>query len=249
MPSGHPPNRSAVHPVHTAAIVTRGSAPHGTFSIPEDGLHISDNEEKSFLAKFQASARIRSENEISAKTSDIAAIPRNEMQQSLRFGNEQCDRNAMNGDVEEIQVQLVADKGEVNCFSDKIPAPVIENSFRQDTVPEEQPVQLPNPVPAVKKHFQDEKAERTGASTVEAFEERKGTDHLPLNGKSGQAEKTVRSAAERDNAIMAENRTSYPILRFCSGISLLDQHALDILVSYFLSSTFLVCVWFGPFAD
>lgn len=236
MPPAHPRSPAATAPVPTSAVVTLGSAPRGTFSIPEDGLHVSEG--KSFLARFQAGTRIRA-----AKPAAPHQQPNDDLKSEFpkpdfpELGEKQQGESPVKG-VEQI-VEVGTDqkqdetKGEGVVNGD--PGPETGNELKTDVKLEEQHEQEERLDPEPEHYGPEVDPAMHEEMPSEAIREQLEIDSKVSKYEADEAEDTLINEVNNDNAISPENRTSYPVLRFCSGVALLDQHALDTLVSFLAS--------------
>lgn len=252
MPPAQPRTRAADAPIPTSSLVTRGSAPRGTFSIPAAGLRIPDS--KSFLARFQARTSLR--NEVPSLPEPESALPaelldagRHEEQEG-QVNGEHPNRHA-NGDASGGNARLLDAPGENGVApDDPDPNPKLESEPRPEVQPGlEQGGEL-NSEPRsdarldVEQHGDDEAdvsnmeqnheqpPEQKKAALLDEVESNSLAPSKSPEDEADEVEDTLINVVDDEDSLLYEGRPSYPVLRFCAAGALLDQHALDSLVSY-----------------
>lgn len=211
--------------VPTSPIIRRGSAPKGTFQIPDEGLRISHAD--SFLSRFWKS---RSASKPTAERgSDTSATPVTENANSSRSSSDR-HLHAKSADAEEIAASVT----KLNISSNSTPADDSSRRAANGTRAQE------NAHASKVYKSEPSKAQKEVTSTVtESFSAPiavPSVQQKTAEQEADEVEDTLINVISDTDSLLYDGRPSYPTLRFCAAKGLLDQQALEHLVSIILIS-------------
>lgn len=175
--------------VPTSRIVKRGAAPKGTFHIPDDGLHVA--EEQSFLSRFQ-----KNRSKL-FKAAGIKLTPFPSLPKSIPTQTEQ---------LEEAQDEITTQVSQINISSHKDENGIVSQNYDPD---EEN----------INGQEIDEEIEMRQKYAEEAAD---------------AAEDDLINVLSDEASLLQDNRSSFPILRFCAAKALLDQQSLEKMVRNYI---------------
>lgn len=211
-------------------IVMRGSAPQGTFRIPDDGLRLDSPH--SFLSRFQSSLRFglhpspapvlkttsETPNPLAPKpvTQSETASPSQNVHQPNCFADHQTP-NSLNTSFSEIPIQILPSPSRA--------LPSRQSSTHTITDASHIPLTKPN---------QPARPSLASNHTLPTY----SREDISAEQAADDVEDNLIQVNPDLQSLLYPSRVSFPILRFCSATALNAQTALDKLVS----STFLTMV-------
>lgn len=194
-------------------LVTRGSAPDGTFHIPDEGLQVP--QEDSFLFRFLAS-RSQKVEQPAGELEVVPARPTTPVDPGVDKITSAVARVIVTDDVDAkstSDIAHVVNARHTNGHTFKMEV----SSEKQESDNENAPDEItPNPV--VERKTEPVKLPSTSITAEQ---------------KADEVEDTLIKVAVDSDSLLSEVRASYPILRFCAAKGLLDQQALDKLVRFY----------------
>lgn len=213
-------------------LVTRGSAPSGTFCIPEEGLRVSLT--RSFLSRFQTVISPPVEPTIKKDLPDTSDINSNSNPtESILLPLEQTPSELENVSSNFLQLQLSTDD---EYHGNTNESPILQNDPEYSQLSQHQ----------FNKPLSNQSSTSLHDTTIEPEQPLLPPVHVEptepeyssaLEHAADEVEDTLINIVSDYDSLLHDSRPSYPILRFCAGTALIDVSALDNLVSFFYTYT------------
>lgn len=214
-----------------APIVVRGSAPHGTFQIPNDGLRLDSSD--SFLSRFKSAIRLRTYPTSLSVPAAKSNVDLDACVIASNSNNHSASRSSSR--LTETKVSVTPPpSSSPNASVDQVP---ITPQSPTDCAPSTH-ISVSNADVASPSHSHASQCSHQPDSPGDQFASDHFSNHISAEQAADEVEDTLIQVNPDGESLLNSNRHSYPILRFCSATGLLDQPLLDKVVSCSIFYTF-----------
>lgn len=209
------------------AVVVRGSAPQGTFQIPDNGLRFDSSD--SFLSRFKSAIRLHTypTTVSSNNNTDVPAKPSPDSSSSTSQTSTQS-----NTCLTETHVSTPHTASSPHTPPGSS-TPVSSTPASQPRMDCAQSTRISTSHVIITRPSQAHLSERIGQSFPSDHQtgSTHNSKHISAEQAADEVEDTLIQVNPDGESLLNSNRHSYPILRFCSATALLHQSQLDKVVS------------------